>query len=487
MRGTIRFLQGFEERELASVDPAMTVLEWLRRCERRTGTKEGCAEGDCGACTVVLGRLEGDHVRYEPINACIRFLPTLDGCQLLTVEDLRAPDGSLHPVQAALVEHHASQCGFCTPGIVMALLGAWKSGQLASADGVDDALAGNLCRCTGYGPIAKAAAGLAAAPVASDHLAAREAETVAALRCLADSETLSVRHGATRFFAPVTEAAFADLLLEHPEAVVLAGATDVGLWVTKQHRRLETVIWLGRIEEMQRIEETAATIRLGAGVTYAQAGATLSRAWPAMGEIIRRLGAAQVRACGTIGGNIANGSPVGDMAPLLIAAGARLILRRGEERRELPLERFFLAYGRQDRRPGEFISRIVTDKPQPSSFYRAYKITKRFDQDVAAVCAGFHINRDDGVVTAARIAFGGMAATPKRAMAAEAVLLGKPWEQSTVEQAMAALALDFQPISDMRASAAYRLKVARNLLFKCWLESGGAELQLRATREVAHG
>ena len=487
MRRTIRFLHGDRERALTGVDPTTTVLEWLRRDERRTGTKEGCAEGDCGACTVVLARPEGSSLRYEPINACIRFLPTLDSCQLLTVEDARPRGGALHPVQAALVEHHGSQCGFCTPGIVMALLAAWKNGELGDAHAVDDALAGNLCRCTGYGPIAAAAAALGRTAGNDDHLATGAGEVLARLDRLADDLTLVVEGAGTRFFAPVSEAALADLVLEHQDAVVLAGGTDVGLWVTKQHRRLATVIWLGRVEALQRIEESADAIELGAGVTYKNAAPVLARAWPGMDEIIRRLGAAQVRACGTIGGNIANGSPIGDMAPLLIAAGARLVLRRGGTRRVLPLEDFFQAYGRQDRRPGEYVARIIVDKARPGSLYRAYKLAKRFDQDVSAVCAGFHVVLEGDVVGRARLAFGGMAATPRRAAAAEAALIGRPWTRETVETAMTALAADFQPISDMRASAAYRLKAARNLLLKFWIEAGGTDLRLRAARQAAHG
>jgi xanthine dehydrogenase small subunit len=481
VRAGIRFLLGFEERRIDAVDPTLTVLDWLRRVEHRVGTKEGCNEGDCGACTVLVGRPVGARMRYAAVNACIRFVPTLDGCQLLTVEDLRAPDGALHPVQQALVEHHGSQCGFCTPGFVMTMAALQRAEPRRDRQTVNDWLAGNLCRCTGYGPIVAAAMSLAVEP--TDHLAAREAETVRRLRAL-PQDAYVVGQGERRLWSPTSAAELAAILLEQPDATILAGATDVGLWVTKQQRRLDRIVWIGRCADLARIEETAAAIEIGAAATYSAAFDAIARHYPDGGELLRRLGAVQVRNAGTIGGNIANGSPVGDSPPLLIAAGATLHLRRGAERRALPLEAFFLDYGRQDRRPGEFVERITLPKPQPGASLRAYKITKRFDQDIAAVCAAFLIRRDHGQVVEARIAMGGMAATPRRAPHAEAALVGQPWARPTVERAMAALGQDFRPITDWRASAAYRLAVARNLLLKCYLEDE-RPLRLARAAEVA--
>lgn len=492
MRERVRFLLGHESREIADVDPTLTVLDWLRAEERRTGTKEGCNEGDCGACTVVLARPEGERLRYEAVNACIRFVPTLDGCQLLTVEDLKGPDGRLHPVQQALVDCHGSQCGFCTPGFAMAMFAFGRNAEGTPDDqAIDDALAGNLCRCTGYAPIARAAEQAFEAGSTADHLAEREAETLARLRELDDDETVAVGDGERRFYAPATVDALAGLLLKHPKATVVAGATDVGLWVTKFMRRLDPVVYVGRVRELRRLEETADGIEVGAGVTYTEVLAALARHYPDLGELLRRLGAVQVRNCGTIGGNIANGSPIGDSAPALIAAGATLHLRRGDERRSLPLEDFFIAYGEQDRRPGEFVERVTVPKPAPETRYRAYKVSKRFDQDITAVLGAFLLRVEGGRVAEIRLAYGGMAATPKRAASAERALTGRPWTEATVRAAMAALERDFQPISDARASAGYRLRVARNLLMRLFVETSGGdggevETRLVGDRRLAH-
>jgi xanthine dehydrogenase small subunit len=447
MRDTVRFLLDGEVVELSGIDPTLTVLNWLRYERRRTGTKEGCAEGDCGACTVAVGELEDGAVRWRAVNACILFMPMLDGKALKTVESL----GEKHPVQTALVEHHASQCGFCTPGFVMSL---WVRGREKQPLPVNDSLAGNLCRCTGYGPIVAAAEALGPTP---------EDDPVEALKALAADPSLALETHGRRWFSPRSLSELADLAERHPEAVILAGATDVGLWVTKQHRRLETVIWIGAVRELQAVEQTSGGLRIGAGVRYGDALDALRGLHPDLGELLRRLGSVQVRSSGTLGGNIANGSPIGDMPPALIALGASLVLRRGAESRTLPLEDYFIAYGKQDRRPGEFVEAVVIP-PLGDRLFHVAKLSKRFDQDISAVCAGFSVDLKDGIVHHARIAFGGMAGTPKRAVACEAALTGRPWTEETIEAAVAALAKDFTPLDDMRASAAYRLTAAGALL-----------------------
>ena len=482
MTRPIRFLLDGEVRDLRDIDPTLTVLNLLRYGLRRTGTKEGCAEGDCGACTVVLGELDAGKVVFHAVNACILFAPMLDGRALFTVESLRR-DGAPHPIQQAMVANHGSQCGFCTPGFVMSLYAHQRSGAATDSATLKDALAGNLCRCTGYGPIL--AAGQAMGPDSEARLTAALAVELAAIQ---STEPLEIEHKGDRFLAPRTTAAFAAAVETYPDATILAGGTDVGLWVTKQHRPLPTVISINEVAELRRIDDLGDALRIGAGVRYAEATAPLADLHPEFGALLRRLGGLQVRNLGTVCGNIANGSPIGDMPPALIAAAATLVLRQGEHTRTLPLEAYYLAYGQQDGRPGEFIEAVIVPKIPAKRLFRIYKLSKRFDQDISAVCAGVSVGLGAGRVTDARIAFGGMAATPRRATACEAALIGRPCNEATVRGAATALAQDFQPIDDMRASAAYRLLAAQNLLLRAWLESSGA----RSTRVLdvegaAHG
>ncbi|MBL8770700.1 MAG: xanthine dehydrogenase small subunit [Phenylobacterium sp.] len=466
MARPIRFLLDGAVHELpADTDPTLTVLNLLRYHLRRTGTKEGCAEGDCGACTVVLGELEDGRVRFRAVNACILFAPMLDGRALFTVESL-GREGSLHPVQQAMVDSHASQCGFCTPGFVMSLYALQREGAPADTPSLKDALAGNLCRCTGYGPILAAGQAMGRTP---------EPDIADALAAIRPAESLALEHGARRFYAPRSADELAAVLEANPDATVLAGGTDVGLWVTKQRRVLPTVVSLNECADLKRIEDLGDAVRIGAAARYADAHAALASLHPAFDGLLRRLGGLQVRNLGTVCGNIANGSPIGDMPPALIAAGATLVLRRGSARRELPLEAYFLDYGRQDRRPGEFVEAVTVPKPPPGRVVHIAKLSKRFDQDISAVCLGLSVGLQAGQVTDARIAFGGMAATPKRAPRAEAALAGRAWTAATVETAAEVLADDFTPITDMRASAGYRLEAARNLLRRAFVEAAGGD------------
>ncbi len=464
----IRFVLNGAVLELAVEDPTLTVLDLLRYRLGLTGTKEGCAEGDCGACTVLLGELTAaGQVEWGAVNSCILFVPMLDGRAVLTVESLAA-GGALHPVQQAMVDRHGSQCGFCTPGFVMSLYGRTIGAGGTSGEALEDVIAGNLCRCTGYGPILEA--GRSLAPVPRD-----DGETAALLRTIDRVEPLALAtsdplHAAARhWFAPRTLDELAALREAHPQARLLAGATDVGLWVTKQHRRLDAIIWLGEIAPLRRCEESAAGLTLGATVTFTRARAALARLHPALGELVRRVGGVQIRNSGTIGGNIANGSPIGDLAPALIALGATLTLRRGAAWRTIALEDYFVAYGEQDLAPGEFIASIFVPRPPPGTRIAITKLSKRFASDITAVLGAFAIRIEDDRVAHARVAFGGMAGTPRRALGAEAALLGEPWSEQTVARAIAALAQDFTPLSDVRGSAAYRLAVAGNLLRRLWL------------------
>lgn len=475
MRDTVRFTLNGMAVEVVRPDPQLTVLDWLRDHRRLTGTKEGCAEGDCGACTIAI-RDPGGGVRA--INSCIQFLPMVDGCVLVTVEGL----GGADPVQTAMVAEHGSQCGFCTPGIVMALHAHHARGGSTDATGISDALAGNLCRCTGYGPIIRAGQKACATPVPKIAAAGVDADPLGYDYTPADGR-------AARFFAPVTLDELARLCAKYPDAVILAGATDVGLWVTKQGRRIETFISVMRVAELQWISATGTGLELGAAVRYADAHEALARLHPSFNGYIRRLGAVQVRDGGTVVGNIANGSPIGDMPPALIALGATIRLRKGKAERTLPLEKFFIDYGKQDRAADEIITHVSIPAPPRGALFAAEKISKRFEQDISAVSAGFLVRAERGIVVEARVAYGGMAGVPKRTAAAEAALTGKPWTEASVRGAMIALASDFKPLSDWRASGAYRLESAQNLLLRFFLENSGGAFATRVLdlASVAHG
>jgi xanthine dehydrogenase small subunit len=483
----VRFLLGDERRELRAIDPNTTVLNYLRQTERRVGTKEGCGEGDCGACTVVLGELDGDRLTYRAVNSCIQFVGALDGKQLLTVEDLAAPDGTLHPCQQAMVDCHGSQCGFCTPGFVMSLFALYQEKGEPDRNRIDDALAGNLCRCTGYGPIAAAAKSMKAGGQA-DRFARGARKTVAALKALDDGAMAGLESDGRRYFAPRSADALAELLLEYPGATILAGGTDVGLWVTKQLRRLGPIISIGEVADLKRISVDQRWIEIGAAVTYTEALATIEAHYPDIAGVIRRLGSEQIRNAGTIGGNVANGSPIGDSPPPLIALGSRLVLRRGDRDRELALEDFFLDYGKQDRQPGEFVVAVKVPIADPKRILRCYKVSKRFDQDITASLGAFALTLAGDEVEDIRICFGGMAPVPKRARQAEAALRGKQWTQENIEAVCWVLSEDYTPISDMRASARYRLRVAQNLLRKFFIETTSPEARTRivAERRAAH-
>ncbi len=477
VRQTIRFLRRGQVVELASVPPMRTLLDYLRLEEKSKGTKEGCNEGDCGACTVALGSLENGRVVYEPVNACILLLGQIDGKELVTVDDL-ATGGKLHPVQKAFVDNHASQCGFCTPGFIMSLFTLYHAGKKPTRQEIVDHIAGNLCRCTGYRPIVDAAVKTCTGKPA-DAWAATAAETATQLAALDDKADVFVGDDKSFFAAPASQESLAKLYASHPEATIIAGATDVGLWITKQLRTLPKIIHIRRAKGLDDIVDHGGHLSIGAAVTYAEAGPHLAAIDPDVGEVIRRIGAKQVRASGTVGGNIANGSPIGDTPPMLIAVGVTLHLRHGENERQLPLEDFFVAYGKQERAAGEFVWRIDVPKLKPHEAFRAYKLTKRFDQDISAVMSAFKFTLDGRKIASARITFGGMAATPKRALKTEAAFRGvsldmpKDWER-----AISLLAEDYQPIGDMRASAVYRLDTARAFLRKALTEVASGNSQV---------
>ncbi|MEM8815085.1 MAG: xanthine dehydrogenase small subunit [Pseudomonadota bacterium] len=483
----IRFVLDGEIVELDRVDPTRTVLQYLREDRGRCGSKEGCAEGDCGACTVVLVETaaSGDSLEVRAVNACIQFLATLDGKELITVESLSGRGAALHPVQQAMVNEHGSQCGFCTPGFVMSLFALYKTRQRPSRVDIDDALAGNLCRCTGYRPIVAAAErmyALADDANAGNWLAAKAgsevgvAERCAVLRSLEHDNDIELGDNGRRFHAPASVASLTALLSEYPDATLLAGGTDVGLWVTKQYRDLNPVIYLGRIRELATVEVTKESIDIGAAATLTEVVPVLLEHYPQLKELFLRWASPPIRNAATLVGNVANGSPIGDSMPALMAAGTQVVLCSAAGRRSVPMEAFYLGYQKKDLRPGEFVERVLVSLPAPDTVLKSYKVSKRFDQDITAVCLGAHVRFDGDRICDVRLAYGGMAATVARASGAEAALEGQSLDEAAIDAAMDAISDDFEPLSDMRASADYRRAISRNLLRRLFLE-------LRAERQ----
>ncbi len=456
---SIRILLNGEPCEIRRVPPAATVLDWLRTERALTGTKEGCAEGDCGACTVVLGIPDGAGMRYEAVNSCLMAVPQLAGKALITIEGL-AENGGLHPLQRAMIEADASQCGFCTPGIVMALYAFQQGGEEPEDETIHDALAGNLCRCTGYRPIVDAARNAPSAPRAIPSAPVPEAAP-------------DYRAGRQVFFAPRTLDELIALRAAHPAAPLLAGGTDLGLLFSKERKAFPAILSVAGVEELRRLETREDEIEIGAAVTYTRALPVLDAEYPGMGELIRRIGSRQIRNLGTIGGNIGNASPIGDTLPWLIALDATLVLRGPGGAREMPVKSFFLGYRETDLGPGEVIASVRVPRLSAGQVFRIYKVSKRYDQDISAVIGAYCLTLVDGRVSDARIAYGGMAATPKRARAAERALIGEAWGEAAVEAAGRAIAEDFEPIDDFRASARYRLTVAANLLRRLHLQTAG--------------
>jgi xanthine dehydrogenase small subunit len=468
----IRFILDGEIIELRDVDPTRTVLQYLREDLCRKGTKEGCAEGDCGACTVVVAELSsnGKDVDVKAINSCIQFLPTLDGKELITVESLADGD-NLHPVQESMVRNHGSQCGFCTPGFVMSMYALYETNSNPKRQDIDDALSGNLCRCTGYRPIIAAAnemymAGATTGPNRSP-----------GLKKLQRKSSLKIEHQGRHFFAPSNADEFALLLTEHPEATILAGGTDVGLWVTKQYRDLSTVIYAGGVSELQTLGVSSTHIEIGAAATLTDAVPLIVEQYPGVDEMFRRFASPPIRNAGTLGGNIANGSPIGDSMAALLVLDTSLVLRCGDVEREISLGDFYHDYMVNDLQPGEFVSHIRVPLPSDDAIVTSHKWSKRFDQDISAVCTAYRLVLQDGKVASFRMACGGLAATVRRAAQTETALSGQSWSSANIDDACQKLAEDFSPISDMRASADIRLRAAMNLLRRFYEETQSDELE----------
>jgi xanthine dehydrogenase small subunit len=463
-----------------NTDPNTLLLAYLRDHLGKTGTKEGCASGDCGACTVVLGELFAGELRYRAINACITPLGSIHGRQLITVEDLKQGP-VLHAVQQAMVDHHGSQCGFCTPGFVMSMFAHLKTHDSPVREEILESLGGNLCRCTGYRPIVDAAVHMYD-PATADTFSEQQVAIVASLEDIAADETeIELSHSGRRYIAPRTIASLAKTLQDNPDARLVAGATDLALEITQGLKEIETLVFTGRVPELLCCDDQGDKLLIGAAVSFSDCKDLLCSSWPQLKELIERLGSLQIRNQGTLGGNVGNASPIGDMPPVLLALQASLVLRRGEASRVIPVEEFYLSYKVTALQPGEFIERIEIPKPTQADWLQAYKVSKRLEDDISAVCGAFNLRIVDGKVAAAVIAFGGMAEIPKRAGQCEQALVGQPWQQSTIDAAMAALQQDFTPIDDFRASADYRMQVACKLLQRAFLAHTLPPSQLQVT------
>lgn len=478
---TIRFIRRGELVRLTHVPADRTLLELLREDLACTGTKEGCGEGDCGACTVVLAEPADGRLQYRAINSCIRLAHSIDGMALWTVEDLAGEDGTLHPAQEAMVQCHGSQCGFCTPGFVMSLFGMYQNhvcpGGTITRELAQEELSGNLCRCTGYRPILDAAQQMA-------HLPRARVDEAGVLRRLEELRAGREQVPASgSYLDPRSLPELLALRARHPQVQVVAGCTDVGLWVTKMHKQLPQVLDVTRVEELRRIERYDHHLAIGAAVSLTDAFAALVQERPQLKTFANRFAGLPVRNSGTLGGNVANGSPIGDSMPLLIALGAHVVLLSVRGHRELPLEHFYTGYRKNVLAPDEVLGWLKVPRPAQGEVLRAYKISKRYDDDISAVCLVVALRLRDGLVEHVGIGAGGVAATPVRAVQAEAALRGRPWNEETVRQATSTLRAEFQPISDMRASSAYRSQVLGNLLQRFWLESQGqASINLESFR-----
>jgi xanthine dehydrogenase small subunit len=477
---TIRFVLDGKVVTAHDVAPTTTLLQYLRDDLGRCGTKEGCAEGDCGACTTVIGELCGDRIEYRAINSCIRFLPTVDGREIVSAESLQAADGGLHPVQRAMVDCHASQCGFCTPGFVMSLFALYLSHPHPAREDIVDALSGNLCRCTGYRPIIDAALRMAdyPEPAAWSRADAQSETRMTQLRSIQRESSLHLA-ASPGFHAPSTLDELAQLYAEQPQSLLLAGGTDIGLWVTKLLRKLPPLIYLGDVAELRGIETVDGALEIGAAVNLAEAYAAIVKHYPMLAELANRFASVPIRNSGTLCGNLGNGSPIGDSMPILIALGASVTLRHGSNNRTLLLEDLYLGYQKKALVPGEFVSSVRVPLPKPDMVVASYKISKRFDQDISAVCGAYALEIGAGRITSARIAYGGMAATPQRAKRTETALTGQPWTGDSIKAAIPLLEEDFRPLTDMRASAHYRQLIAGNLLLRLFAEHGGTGKPVR--------
>jgi len=463
----ISFIRNDQIIEIKNPDPNETLLNYIRAKLKKTGTKEGCAEGGCGACTVVLGELKNNEINYKSINSCITFLPTLQGKQLILVEDLISKDGTLHPVQEAMVNYHGSQCGFCTPGFVMALFSMFKQYSKFKDRVIKDSIAGNLCRCTGYQPIINAAKSLKNKN-RIDIFSKNKKKTINLLKKI-NNKSIKIYNNGKKYFAPRYVQELKKILKKNTNADFLSGGTDLSLVVTKERKNINSIIYMNSIKELNYIKNNNKYIEIGASTTLIDLESYIKKYFPDFTKILKRYGSPQIRNVGTIAGNIATASPIGDCLPLLLSLNAKVVLQDLKKTKISSLDSFFISYRKTKLKKGQFIHSIRIPLLKNNTF-KAYKISKRFDDDISSVCAAFNLTIIKNKIENVRIAYGGMAAIPKRAIFCEKILLKSLMTDEVINKAKEAIEKDFKPINDMRASGSYRTKVAKNLLEKCFME-----------------
>ena len=463
----IKFIHEDQIIEIENPNPNETLLNYIRTKLKKTGTKEGCAEGGCGACTIVLGELKNNKINYKAINSCITFLPMLQGKQLILVEDLVSKDGLLHPVQQAMVNYHGSQCGFCTPGFVMSLFSMFKNHSKFQDNEIKESIAGNLCRCTGYQPIIKAARSLKRKNKI-DHFVKNKKITISLLKKIED-ENIAIYEKDKRYFAPKYVQELKKILKKNINPHFLSGGTDLSLVVTKERKDINTLIYMNSISELNYIKNNNKYIEVGAATPLIDFESYIEKYYPDFTSILKRYGSVQIRNVATIAGNIATASPIGDTLPLLLSLDAKVVLKSIKKNKIIPLNDFFIDYRKTKLKKDQFIDSIRIPI-FPKNIFKAYKVSKRFDDDISSVCASFNIEVVNKKIKNIRIAYGGMASIPKRAKHCEKLLLHSPITEQVINKAQEFLKKDFKPISDMRASRQYRMEVAKNLLRKCFLE-----------------
>ena len=448
-------------------DPNETILNYVRLKLKKTGTKEGCAEGGCGACTIVLGELEKNNIIYKAINSCISFVPSLEGKQLILVEDLVSKNGTLHPVQDAMIKYHGSQCGFCTPGFIMSLFAMYKNFSSYKKKNIEDSISGNLCRCTGYRPIIDAAKSLNNVSK-SDEFYKNKKKTLNLLKKIR-IENLSLNNGDKKYFSPKSIDELKKIIKSNPKSIFLSGATDISLNITKQRKEINNIISLNSIKELKFIKERNQNIEVGAATSLIEFELFIKKYYPDFNSILKRYGSVQIRNVATMAGNIATASPIGDTLPLLLSLDAKLVLQKESNKTILPLKNFFISYRKTRLKKGQFIHSIIIPIFKKNIF-KAYKISKRIDDDISSVCASFNLEIINKKIKKVKIAYGGMAPIPKRAINCEKILTNSLFSEETFKKAEKKLEKDFAPIDDMRASKDYRMEIAKNLLTKCFIE-----------------